>query len=82
MDTIEEIVLNSILTQNGLNKEEFDIHSPFHESGIESIDMVETLVDIEDELTVQGYDVELNYHEVDVHEDNFHTLVELVRSKL
>lgn len=82
MDKIEEIVLNSILSQNGLNKEEFDIHSSFHENGIESIDMVETLVDIEDELAIQGINVELNYYEVDVHEDNFHTLVELVRGKL
>lgn len=82
MDKIEEIVLNSILTQNGLNKEEFDIHSPFHESGVESIDMVETLVDIEDELTTQGLNVELNYHEMNVYEDNFYTLMILIRSKL
>lgn len=82
MENIENIVLNSILTQNGLSKEEFDIESSFRDNGIESIDMVETFIDIEDELTVQGYDVELNYHEVDVHEDNFHTLMELVRSKL
>lgn len=82
VDKIEEIVLNSVLTQNGLNKEEFDIYSSFHENGIESIDMVETLVDIEDELIIQGYDIELNYYEVDVHEDNFHTLVELVKDKI
>lgn len=79
---IENIILNSILTQNGLSKDEFDIEVSFHDNGIESIDMVETLIDIEDELTVQGCDVELNYYEVDVHEDNFHTLVELVRNKL
>lgn len=82
MDTIEEVVLNSILSQNGLHKDEFDIEASFSDNGIESIDMVETLVDIEDELNLQGYDVELNYYEVDVHEDNFHTLVELVRGKL
>lgn len=79
---IKLIVLNSILSQNGLNKDEFDIESCFRDNGIESIDMVETLVDIEDELNLQGYDVELNYYELDVHEDNFHTLVELVRNKL
>lgn len=82
MDKIEEVVINSILSQNGLNKDEFDIESSFRENGIESIDMVETLVDIEDELNLQGYDVELNYYEVDVHEDNFYTLMMLIRSKL
>lgn len=82
MNKVEEVILQSILSQNGLNKEEFDIESSFSDNGIESIDIVETLIDIEDELNLQGYDVELNYHEVDVHEDNFHTLVELVRNKL
>lgn len=82
MDKIEELVLNSILNQNGLNKEEFDIHSSFHENGIESIDMVETLVDIEDELTAQGLNIELNYYEMNVYEDNFYTLMMLIRSKL
>lgn len=82
MIEIKEVILQSILSQNGLNEDEFDIHSSFADNGIESIDMVETLIDIEDQLTIQGYDIELNYYEVDVHEDNFHTLVGLVRSKL
>lgn len=82
MIEVEEVVLQSILSQNGLNEDEFDIHSSFRDNGIESIDMVETLIDIEDELGIQGHNVELNYYEADVHEDNFHTLVELVRSKL
>lgn len=82
MEKIEEIVLSSILSQNGLHKDEFDIEATFQWNGIESIDMVETLIDIEDELTIQGLNVELNYYEVDVGWDNFHTLLELVRSKL
>lgn len=82
MFDIEDIVINSILNQNGLNKDEFDIESSFCDNGIDYIDMVETLIDIEDELNIQGYGVELDYHGVDVHEDNFHTLVKLVRSKL
>lgn len=82
MSEIKEVILQSILSQNGLNEDEFDIHNSFADNGIESIDMVEVLIDIEDELGIQGYKVELNYYEVNVHEDNFHTLVELVRSKL
>lgn len=82
MEKIEEVVLNSVLSQNGLHKDEFDIEATFQWNGIESIDMVETLIDIEDQLNLQGFDVELNYYEMNVYEDNFYTLMMLVRSKL
>lgn len=82
MVEIENIVLNSILTQNGLNEDEFDIHGSFADNGIVSIDMLETLIDIEDELDIQGYSVELELDEVNVYEDNFYTLLKYVESKL
>lgn len=91
MDKIEEIVLNSSLSQNGLNKvvfeaiyiatgidkEVFDTNELLVDNGIESIDIVEILLIIEDEL-----DIELDFHEVNVYEDNFHMLVELVKGKI
>lgn len=82
MLNIHDIVLQSILSQNGFNKDEFDIHSSFADNGIESIDMLETLIDIEDELAVQGFSVELDLDEINVYEDNFYTLVQYVGSKL
>ena len=77
MNEVEEVILQSILSQNGLNEDEFDIHSSFADNGIESIDMVETFIDIEDELGI-----ELDFQEINVYEDNFYTLVQYVESKL
>ncbi len=83
MNKIEQIVLQAILEQNGLSEDGYHLESSFAYNGLESIDMVETMIEIEDVLRIEGIgEVELYSHDIDVHEDNFYTLVELVRSKL
>ncbi len=77
MNKIEQIVLQAILEQNGLSEDEFDLNTSLLENGVESIDMVETLIEIEDQLGV-----ELDFHEIDVNEDNFYSLVKYVEEKL
>jgi len=77
MNKIEQIVLQAILEENGLSEDEYNPNESFTSNGLESIDMVETLSEIEDQLGV-----ELDFHEIDVHEDNFHSLVKYVEGKL
>ncbi len=83
MNKIEQIVLQAILEQNGLSQDEYDLESSFAYNGIESIDMVETLIEIEDVLRIEGIgEVELYSHDIDVHKDNFYSLVKYVEGKL
>ncbi len=77
MNKIEQIVLQAILEQNGLSEDEYHLESSFAYNGLESIDMVETMIEIEDQLQI-----DLDFHEIDVHEDNFYTLVKYVEGKV
>lgn len=83
MNKIEQIVLQAILEQNGLSEDEYDLESSFAYNGFESIDMVETFIEIEDVLRIEGIaEVELYSHDIDVNEDNFYSLVKYVEGKL
>ncbi len=77
MNKIEQIVLQAILEQNGLSEDGYHLESSFAYNGLESIDMVETMIEIEDQLSV-----DLDFHEIDVNEDNFYSLVKYVEGKL
>ncbi len=83
MNKIEQVVLQAILEQNGLSEDEYDLLDSFAYQGIESLDMVETMIEIEDALRIEGIgEVELYSHDIDVHEDNFYSLVKYVEGKL
>lgn len=83
MNKVEQIVLQAILEQNGLSEDEYHLESCFAYNGLESIDMVETMIEIEDVLLIEGIgQVDLYSHDIDVHEDNFYSLVKYVEGKL
>ncbi len=83
MNKIEQIVLQAILEQNGLSEDEYNLSYSFADQGIESLDMVETMIEIEDALRIEGIgEVELYSHDIDVHEDSFYALVKYVEGKL
>lgn len=83
MNKIEQIVLQAILEQNGLSEDEYDVLDSFAHQAISSLGMLETLIEIEDCLKSEGFGcVELDIGDVDVHEDNFYSLVKYVEGKL
>jgi len=77
MTEIEEVVLDAILEVNGLCEDEFNKNDSLQSNGVESVDLIETLIEIEDQL-----EIELDFQEVDVNEDNFYSLVKYVEGKM
>ncbi len=77
MTKIEKVVLDAILEVNGLYEDEFDKEESLRSNGIESVDLIETLIEIEDQL-----EIELDFQDVDVNEDNFYSLVQYVEGKV
>ena len=83
MTKIEKVVLYAILEVNGLHEDEFNKEDSLRSNGVESVDLIETLIEIEDHLHITGFgDIELDYIAVDVNEDNFYSLVKYVEGKV
>lgn len=77
MTKIEKVVLDAILEVNGLYEDEFNKEESLRSNGVESVDLIETLIEIEEALNVQ-----LDFQDVDVNEDNFYSLVKYVEGKV
>lgn len=77
MNKIEKVVLDAILEVNGLYEDKFNKEDPLRSNGVESVDLIETLIEIEEALNVQ-----LDFQDVDVNEDNFYSLVKYVEGKV
>lgn len=83
MTKIEKVVMDAILEVNGLYEDEFNKEDSLRSNGVESVDLMETLIEIEDHINITGLgSVELDYIDIDVNEDNFYSLVKYVEDVL
>lgn len=77
MTKIEKVVMDAILEVNGLYEDKFNKEESLRSNGVESVDLMETLIEIEEVL-----EIELDFQDVDVNEDDFYSLVKYVDGKM